>query len=57
MQFEVWAKGLATLNVDCVVLGVFEDGELGEEAQGIDSESRGFLKKLLGRGDFSGRSG
>jgi leucyl aminopeptidase len=57
MQFEVWAKGLATLNVDCVVLGVFEDGELGEEAHGIDSESRGFLKKLLARGDFSGRSG
>ena len=29
MQFEVWAKGLVTLNVDCVVLGIFEDGELG----------------------------
>jgi len=57
MQFEIWAKGLAALNVDCVVLGVFEDGELGEEAQGIDSASRGFLKKLLARGDFSGRSG
>jgi leucyl aminopeptidase len=57
MQFEVWAKGLAALNVDCVVLGVFEDGELGEEAHGIDSESGGVLKKLLARGDFSGRTG
>src|SRR5262249_22939244 len=35
----------------------FEDGELGEEAQGIDSAAHGFLKKLLGRGDFSGRAG
>ena len=57
MQFEVWAKGLATLNVDCVVLGVFENGELGEEAHAIDSEAGGRLKKLLGRGDFSGRAG
>lgn len=57
MQFEVWAKGLATLSVDCVVLGVFEDGEMGEEAGGIDSASSGYLKRLLARGDFSGRVG
>jgi leucyl aminopeptidase len=57
MQFEVWAKGLATLSVDCIVLGVFEEGELAEEAQSIDSASNGFLKKLLARGDFSGRTG
>ena len=57
MQFEVWAKGLATLSVDCIVLGVFEEGELLEEAQSIDSASNGLLKKLLARGDFSGRTG
>jgi leucyl aminopeptidase len=57
MQFEVYAKGLATLSVDCIVLGVFEDGEMAEEANAIDSASGGLLKKLLTRGDFSGRSG
>ena len=57
MQFEVYAKGLATLSVDCIVLGVFEDGEMSDEAGAIDSASSGLLKKLLGRGDFSGRSG
>lgn len=57
MQFEVYAKGLATLSVDCIVLGVYEDGEMSEEAGTIDSASSGLLKKLLGRGDFSGRSG
>src|ERR1700744_2382670 len=57
MQFEVYAKGLATLSVDCIVLGVFEDGEMSEEAGAIDAASSGLLKKLLGRGDFSGRSG
>src|SRR5579859_2327171 len=57
MHFEVWAKGLATLNVDCLVLGVFEDGELGDEAQTIDTAVGGRLKKLLARGDLSGRIG
>jgi leucyl aminopeptidase len=57
MQFEVYAKGLATLSVDCIVLGVFEDGEMPEETDAIDSASGGLLKKLLTRGDFSGRSG
>jgi leucyl aminopeptidase len=55
MHLEVWAKGLATLNVDCVVLGVFEEGELPDEAQTIDTAAGGRLKKLLARGDFSGR--
>ena len=57
MQFEVWTKGLATLAVDCVVLGIFEDGELTDEAQSLDSASAGKLKKLLARGDFPGRAG
>ena len=57
MQFEVWTKGLATLAVDCIVLGIFEEGELTDEAHGIDSASSGKLKKLLARGDFPGRAG
>jgi leucyl aminopeptidase len=57
MQFEVWTKGLATLNVDCLVLGIFEDGEMAEEAQSIDAVTAGHLKRLLARGDFSGRAG
>jgi leucyl aminopeptidase len=57
MQFEVFTKGLATLAVDCLVLGVFEEGELGEEAQAIDAATGGRLKKLLARGDFPGRTG
>jgi len=57
MHFEVWNRGLATLEADCLVLGIFEDGELSEEAQTVDSAAGGRLKKLLGRGDFSGRAG
>ncbi len=57
MHFEVWTKGLATLAVDCVVVGIFEDGELSSEAQSLDTATSGRLKKLLARGDFPGRAG
>jgi leucyl aminopeptidase len=57
MEFGVWSKGLATLSVDCLVLGVFEGGELSGEARTVDSACGGRLKKLLDRGDFAGRMG
>jgi leucyl aminopeptidase len=57
MEFGVWTKGLATLAVDCLVVGVFEEAELGQEARAIDSACDGRLKRLLARGDFTGRAG
>src|ERR1700720_4792551 len=57
MEFGVWTKGLATLGVDCLVLGVFEEGELSGEARSGDGACGGRLKALLGRGDFAGRGG
>jgi leucyl aminopeptidase len=57
MEFGVWSKGLATLAVDCLVLGVFEEGELSGEARAVDAACGGRLKQLLGRGDFAGRAG
>ena len=56
MRFETWSKGIAALDVDCVVVGVFEEGELSEQARAVDSASGGRLKKLLARGDFPGKS-
>ena len=57
MEFDVWTRGLASLSVDCIVLGVFEDGELSGEARAVDSACGHRLKKLLDRGDFAGRIG
>ena len=48
MEFGVWTKGLATLAVDCLVLGVFEEGELSGEARSVDTACGGRLKQLLG---------
>src|SRR5262245_42009084 len=57
MQFDVWTKGLPALETECLVLGVFDDGELSDEAQSIDGAVSGALSKLVSRGDFPGRSG
>ncbi|HYC09126.1 MAG TPA: leucyl aminopeptidase, partial [Steroidobacteraceae bacterium] len=57
MEFGVWTKGLATLGVDCLVLGVFEEAQLGAAGASVDAACGGRLKKLLQRGDFAGRAG
>ncbi len=57
MQFEVWSKGLAQLAVECIVVGVFDEPQLGPEARALDTAAGGRLKALIARGDFSGRSG
>lgn len=42
---------------DCVVVGVYEDGELTPSAQILDTASRGFLSRMLQEGDIEGKSG
>src|SRR3984885_10661795 len=57
MEFGVWTGGLPTLSVECLVVGVFEEAELGAPARTVDAACGGRLKKLLARGDFAGRAG
>ena len=57
MEFALWTKGLPTLAVDCLVVGVFEEAELGAEARAVDGACGGRLQRLLARGDFTGRAG
>ena len=57
MHFDIWTTGVAALSVECLILGVFEDGELTEEARAVDSAAAGRLAALLARGDFSGKTG
>src|SRR5215469_3877759 len=57
MEFALWTKGFATLAVDCLVVAVFEEAELGAEARAVDAACGGRLQRLLARGDFAGRAG
>jgi leucyl aminopeptidase len=57
MQFETWTKSLADLAVDCVAIGVHDDGELPSEVRALDQRGREKLGRLLKRGDFSAKAG
>ncbi|HET7755764.1 MAG TPA: leucyl aminopeptidase [Steroidobacteraceae bacterium] len=57
MEFGVWTKGLAALRVECLVVGVFEETELGLDARSVDQGCGGRLQRVLARGDFAGRAG
>lgn len=40
----------------CILAGVFENNILSSTAEQIDAISNGYLKKLLNRGDISGKA-
>lgn len=57
MRFDIWTGKLPAQAVDCIVIGAFEGGELGETARTVDAATGGRLRRLLSRGDFPGRQG
>ncbi len=57
MRFEAFSRKAADQRCDCLVIGTFERGELGAEAAAVDRATRGRVRGLLSRGDFSGRAG
>jgi leucyl aminopeptidase len=57
MQFDTWTNALAELPIDCVAVGVRDDGELTPEAKALDLRCGEKLTRLLKRGDFTGKAG
>jgi leucyl aminopeptidase len=57
MRFEAFSRKAADQRSDCLVIGAFERGELGDEAGAVDRAMRGRVRSLFSRGDFSGRAG
>ena len=57
MQFSAYSGKAVEQRAYCLVIGVYETRELGNEARAVDRAVGGRLKNLLRRGDFSGRAG
>ena len=57
MEFSAFSAKATDQRTDCLVVGVFEAGQLGDEARAADKAVGGRLKSLLRRGDFAGRAG
>jgi len=57
MRFEAFSRKAAEQRSDCLVIGAFERAELGLQGSAVDRATRGRVRALLARGDFSGRAG
>ncbi len=57
MQFETWTKAPADLTIDCLAVGVHDDGELSAEARALDQRCGEKLSRLVKRGDFHSKLG
>ncbi len=55
MQYTFQAAvNAAAVDADCVVVGIYQDGQLSTAAQQLDDSSQGKLKTFLALGDFKG---
>jgi leucyl aminopeptidase len=57
MEFKTIVDTRARSATACAVIGVFENGELGEAAKQIDAQIGGQIRKLHSGGDFAGKLG
>jgi leucyl aminopeptidase len=57
MQFDILTGSPAQAQVDCLVIGIHEQGELSLVAKAVDKRCGGALSRFLKRGDFAGRLG
>jgi leucyl aminopeptidase len=57
MEFKAIVDVKARSATGCAVVGVYENGDLGEAAQQVDTQIGGALRKLHAGGDFAGKLG
>jgi leucyl aminopeptidase len=57
MEFFTTTSAASRRAADCVVVGVYEKGELGQAAADIDAASDGLITRHAKDGDISGRAG
>lgn len=56
MDFSLESQSPEQTSTDCIVVGVYEGGELTPSAQQLDSISKGLLSKLVKEGDMEGKT-
>jgi len=56
MIYGTRAGNAAKARTQCLVVGVFDDNQLTETGKAIDKAAKGYLKKVLKRGDIQGKT-
>jgi len=57
MEFKAIVDTKARTATGCAIVGVYENGDLGEAAQQVDGQVGGAIRKLHAGGDFAGKLG
>ncbi|WP_136681390.1 leucyl aminopeptidase [Neptunomonas sp. XY-337] len=57
MDFEIVNGNVATLDTECLVIGVAADAALTPSATAINSAAQGYLSDLVAAGDIKGKTG
>ena len=57
MDYAIETAPLATLQCDCLIVGVYQDQQLSASAGIINDSTGGLINKILSRGDISGKNG
>ena len=57
MEFSIKAGSPERVQTGCIVVGVFESRKLSEAAAALDRAAKGYLTRILARGDMNGKAG
>lgn len=57
MKFSIKKGNPEKQRSSCIVVGVFEPGELTPSAEAMNKAAKGYIDNILGRGDFDGKAG
>jgi leucyl aminopeptidase len=57
MQFYATRSSASSQRTACAVIGIYEKGELSAAANALDQKSGGLIRRIIKRGDFSGKTG
>ena len=57
MEFSIKAGSSENAQTGCIVVGVFEPRKLSDAAAALDRATKGFLTRILKRGDMEGKPG
>ena len=57
MEFSIKAGNPEQTTTGCIVIGVFEPGKLALAGAALDRASKGYLARILKRGDMQGKAG
>jgi leucyl aminopeptidase len=57
VNVQLKQESLGDVDIDCVAVGIYKEGEFSESAMELDRESQGYLTQMMGMQDFSGDVG